>query len=76
MSPADDRRPSSVLVGALMAEPPLIPDRWNALLVGAVIFGFSWRRLGRASAEMMREERAALGGGVAKLSALNPNHPW
>jgi hypothetical protein len=41
MSPADDRRPSSVLVGALMAEPPLIPDRWNALLVGAVIFGAS-----------------------------------
>jgi len=36
---------------------------------------FSWR-LGRASAEVMREERAALGGGVAKLSALNPNHPW
>jgi hypothetical protein len=41
MSPADDRRPSSVLVGALMAEPPLIPDRWNALLVGAMIFGAS-----------------------------------
>ena len=32
--------------------------------------------LGRASAEMMREERAASGGSVAKLSALNPNHPW
>jgi hypothetical protein len=24
-----------------MAEPPLIPDRWNAHLVGAVIFGAS-----------------------------------
>jgi len=24
-----------------MAEPPLIPDRWNALLVGAVIFSAS-----------------------------------
>jgi len=41
MSRGGDRRPSSVLVGALMAEPPLIPDRWNALLVGAVIFGAS-----------------------------------
>jgi hypothetical protein len=51
MSPADDRRLSSVLVGALMAEPPLIPDRWNTHLVGAVIFGASC-----ASAEMMREE--------------------
>jgi hypothetical protein len=59
-----------------MAEPPLIPLECP--------FGrdrdlrrqcFSWR-LGRASAEVMREERAALGGGVAKLSALNPNHPW
>jgi hypothetical protein len=39
-----------------------------------VIFGASTflGRLGRASAEVMHEERAALGGGVAKLSALNP----
>jgi hypothetical protein len=38
MSRGGGRRRSSVLVGALM-QPPLIPDRWNALLVGAVIFG-------------------------------------
>jgi len=41
MSRDGAQRPSSVLVGALMAEPPLIPDRWNALLVGAVIFSAS-----------------------------------